>query len=148
EFRNLLLETKRRFEQTIDTVSIDKLLHAGLSDEAREQQRALVQSFEEFLAANRDEITALHVLYSRPYSQRLRAVDIRDLAQAIEAPPRSWSTERLWQAYAALDGSKVRGAPGRVMTNIVSLVRFALHQDERLAPFPEEVEERFAGWLA
>lgn len=30
----------------------------------------------------------------------------------------------------------------------MSLVRFALHQADTLAPFEEMVKERFAGWLA
>ena len=29
------------------------------------------------------------------------------------------------------------------MTDIVSLVRFAIHQDDQLVPFAEQVEERF-----
>ena len=38
--------------------------------------------------------------------------------------------------------------PGRVLTNIVSLVRYTLHQDNELVPFPEVVNERFDGWMA
>src|SRR5439155_6042011 len=102
-----------------DPVSVDKLLHAGLSEEDRERQRDLVTSFEQYIRDNKDEITALQVLYCRPYAQRLRPVDIKELARAIEAPPRSWTSERLWQAYAALDKSKVRGSARHVLTDIV-----------------------------
>jgi type I restriction enzyme R subunit len=34
-----------------------------------------------------------------------------------------------------------------VLTDIVSLVRFALHEDEELVPYPERVRERFDAWL-
>jgi type I restriction enzyme, R subunit len=34
-----------------------------------------------------------------------------------------------------------------VLTDLVSLVRFTLEQDDELVPYPELVEERFAGWL-
>jgi type I restriction enzyme R subunit len=88
------------------------------------------------------------VLYSRPYAQRLRFADIRALAEAINAPPRTWTPEALWRAYETLDKSKVRRSGGRVLTDIVSLVRFALHQEEALVPFPEQVNARFAAWLA
>jgi hypothetical protein len=47
----------------------------------------MVQSFEQFLADNRDEITALQVLYSTPYKSRLRFEDIKELAGLIEKPP-------------------------------------------------------------
>jgi type I restriction enzyme R subunit len=35
-----------------------------------------------------------------------------------------------------------------VLTNIVSLVRYALHQDNELLPFPDVVHERFDKWMA
>lgn len=35
-----------------------------------------------------------------------------------------------------------------MLTDIVSLVRFALKQEDELVPFPDQVRERFDGWLA
>ena len=148
DLRNLLIETRRRYEQTIDTVSQDEVLFAGVSEEARERQREMVQSFEQYIREHKDEITALQVLFNRPYSQRLRPVDIHELAEAIGAPPRSWTPERLWQAYGAVDGAKVHGSPRKLWTEIVSLVRFALQQDPELVPFPEIVEANYKAWLA
>jgi type I restriction enzyme R subunit len=88
------------------------------------------------------------VLYSRPYAQRLRLRDIRELAQAIASPPRSWTGEALWRAYAALERDRVRGSGGKQLTDLVALVRFALQQEDELVPFPDQVRTRFAGWLA
>ncbi len=34
-----------------------------------------------------------------------------------------------------------------MLTDIVSLVRFALEQEDELVPYPELVNERFAAWL-
>jgi type I restriction enzyme, R subunit len=34
-----------------------------------------------------------------------------------------------------------------VLTDIVALVRFALHQEDELVPYPERVVERFEAWL-
>ena len=70
------------------------------------------------------------------------------MADALQSPPRSWTAGRLWDAYRQLDQSKVRGSSQRVLADIVSLVRFAIGSDEELAPFAEQVEERFRGWLA
>jgi type I restriction enzyme R subunit len=146
--RDQLIEMKRRFEQTIDTVSQDAVLEAGYSEAARDRAATLVTSFEQFIRDNKDEITALQVLYSRPYRERLRFADIKALAEAIGLPPRSWTPEALWRAYETLDRSKVRGSGGRILTDIVALVRFALHQEDELVPFPEQVERRYQGWLA
>ncbi len=147
--RNELAFMKRSFEQTIDTVSSDTVLGASFDAKATEKARATVESFEKFIAEHKDEITALQVLYSLPYSRRLKFSDIKALAEAVKAPPRTWTPETLWRAYETLDRSKVRGAGGqRLLTDIVSLVRFALHQERQLVPFAEHVEERFQNWLA
>ena len=147
--RQQLIDLKRSLEQTIDTLSKDTVLEAGFSADAKEKAKSLVTSFEQFIAQHKDEITALQVLYSRPYKQRLRFEDIKALADAIQMPPRSWTPEVLWHAYETLDQSKVRGAGGRrLLTDIVSLVRFALHHEPELTPFAETVQGRFATWLA
>ena len=90
----------------------------------------------------------MQVLYSKPYKQRLKFEDIKDLANAIEKPPYLWNESQLWQAYAALEKSKVKGASSkRILTDLVSLVRFATHQDNELVPFPEKVKVNFKVWL-
>ena len=35
-----------------------------------------------------------------------------------------------------------------MLTDIVSLVRYALRQDDELVPFRDQVEHRFAAWLS
>jgi len=108
-----------------------------------------VADFERFIEEHKDEIDALQFFYAQPYSQRLSFGDIKELAAAIKAPPRAWTPERLWRAYEMLDRDKVRGASGkRLLTDIVSLVRFATHRDEELVPFGDQVRARFEGWLA
>ncbi len=145
ELRQRLIEIHRAYEQTIDTVSQDTVIRAEFSGAEAD---ALARSFREYIEENRDEITALQVLYQRPYSMRLSYADIRALADALQSPPRSWTPARLWDAYLQLDQSRVRGSSQRVMADIVSLVRFAIGNEEELAPFAERVEERFHGWLA
>ena len=149
ELRNLLIETKKSFEQIIDEVSKDELLFAEHSPEAREKARALVQSFERFLEENRDEITALQFFYSRPYGERLSYDDIKALHEAIGAPPRLLTPQRLWAAYKTLEQNKVHGASSqRKLADIVSLVHFALHQEDELVPYAEQVQLRFERWMA
>ena len=146
--RQKLVDTQKKFEQTIDTVSRDTVLEASYSAAAREKAHGLVRTFEDYLKTHKDEITALQVLYSRPYAQRLKFSDIKGLAEAIKSPPCGATPEALWRAYETLDQSKVHGAgTRRLMTDIVSLVRFALHQEGELVPFADQVQERFAAWL-
>jgi type I restriction enzyme, R subunit len=148
KFRELLVEIKKKNELTIDHVSQDQVIEAGFSADALARARTIVQSFEQFITQHKDEITALQILYSKPYKQRLKFEDIKDLANAIEKPPYLWNESQLWQAYAALEKSKVKGASGkRILTDLVSLVRFATHQDNELVPFPDKVSANFKAWL-
>ena len=145
DLRQQLVNVHRSYEQTIDTVNADSLIEAGFSDD---RATTIVQSFREYIEERRDEITALQVVYQRPYKQRLRFDDIKALADALVSPPHSWTTDRLWQAYRQLDKSKVRGSGQRALADIVSLVRFAIGEAEELTPFADGVHERFRGWLA
>ena len=146
--RSAIAEVHKSYEQTIDEVSRDAVLFAGHSNEGRASAAAMIASFREYIEANRDDIRALQILYSRPYHERLTFAEIKDLARAIERPPRQWTPARLWRAYEVLDRSKVRGSGGQMLTDIVSLVRFTLNQDDELVPFRDQVETRFASWLA
>lgn len=148
ELRRAIADVKKSLEQTIDELTKDEVTHAAFSDEAKKRAKALIGSFEEFLAKHRDEISALQVLYSRPYSARLHHDDVRALADAIKAPPRQWTPEVLWRAYETLERDKVKGAGAkRLMTDVVSLVRFALHQEEELVPYVDRVRVRFDRWM-
>ncbi len=149
KLRNTILELKQKFEQLIDEVSIDHVLYAGVSEEAKEKAKALVQDFETFLVENRDEIDALQFFYAQPHRRRLTFTDIKGLAEAIKAPPRSWTPDLLWRAYETMEKSRVRGASGRrQLVDLVSLVKFALKQEPVLEPVSEHVKERFDNWLA
>jgi type I restriction enzyme R subunit len=147
ELRTAILDARKSFEQTIDEVSQDTVLVAGHSEEGREKAAELVGSFRQYIEEHKDDIRALQVLYSRPYSERLTFAEIKDLATTIQRPPRQWTPEVLWRAYEMLDQSKVRGSGDRMLTDIVSLVRYALDQDHELVPFRDQVDERFAAWL-
>jgi type I restriction enzyme R subunit len=150
DLRELLTNVKRRTEQTIDVVSRDTVIEAGFNEADTERAQQMVSSFKSFLEANRDEITALQILFSQPYGQRrLTFQEIKELAKQIKQPPNTWTTEALWQAYAQLEKDKVRGVGAkRVLTDLVSLVRHAVALEDELVPYPDRVRQRYHDWLA
>jgi len=150
DLRDLLTNVKRRTEQTIDTVSQDRVIGAGYSEEDTERARQMVDSFRDFLEENRDEIAALQILFNQPYAQQsLTFEQVKELAQRIEQPPHAWTTEALWRAYAQLEQDKVHGAGAkRVLTDLVSLVRHAVQLEDELVPYPDLVQQRYTEWLA
>lgn len=147
--RNTIIDIKQRNEQVIDEVSQDQVLVAGWDEKAKEKARTVIGTFKKFISENKDEITALQFIYGKPYGARhLTYKEIRDLAEAIKKPPYGLTPEAVWQAYEQLEQSKVKGAgTQRLLTNIISLIRFTTGQESILEPFPETVNRRFADWL-
>jgi type I restriction enzyme, R subunit len=81
--------------------------------------------------------------------QRLTFEQLKELARQIGQPPLSLTTEALWRAYAQLEQGKVHGAGAkRVLSDLVALVRHAVHSDGELAPYPEQVQAHHGRWLA
>ncbi|MEO7715533.1 MAG: type I restriction-modification enzyme R subunit C-terminal domain-containing protein [Capsulimonas sp.] len=148
EVRKRIEEIQQDDEQVIDRLSKDTVLSAGVSEEAKQKARATVESFAAYLDEHRNEITALQVLYSRPHGQGPTLKQLKELAEKIQNPPLGWTPDTLWNAYRMIEGDKVcgRSAADRA-ADLVSLVRFALHQDPTLAPFAETVAVRFSAWL-
>ncbi len=144
--RQTILDAKRASELVIDETTPDEVTHAGY--DVRQAERT-VASFRDFIAAHRDELTALQILYNQPYGrQKLTYAAIRELVQALRSQPPYLTTADVWQAYKRLDAAHVRGAPvDAQLTEVVSLVRFALGQTELLESFSAVVEQRFNLWL-
>ncbi len=149
KLRTYLLER----EILIDQVSQDNLLESGFNSAASDRARQLIESFQDFIQTHRDEITALQVLYSRPYTQRrLDFAQVRELAEALNQHLQQsdplFLTEELWRAYQQLEKDRVRGgSQQRILADLVSLVRHAA-LDEDLEPFAERVNHRYQDWLA
>ena len=148
--RDTLNQLRRQHEQTIDTVSQDSVISAEFDGAAKERAERLVNGFKQFIEDNRDELTAIQLIYGRPYGQRhLTYQQVKELADAIERPPYQLTQEKLWQAYQQLEQSKVKGAGAqKLLTDIISLVRFAIAETETLEPYRESVNRRFREWLA
>lgn len=148
--RNTLIGIKNQKEQTIDTVSKDILILAEYDHKAKEKAKTMIDTFQKFIEDNKDELTALQMIYSKPYGKRhITFEEIKQLASSIEKPPYNLTSEGLWQAYEQLEKSRVKGAgAGKLLTNLISLIRFAIGESSTLEPFSETVNERFNQWIA
>ena len=147
-YRNRLLELQKAAEQTIDTLSQDQVLFAGADTQTNESAQDAVRSFHDYIEQHKAEITALQILYSRPYPHRLTEPMLKELEQKLRENHAAWTEDRLWDAFTTTAPNKVKGRSqvGR-FADLVSLVRFALEQQPVLEPFAESVRQRFECWL-
>ena len=149
KFRDTLIEIKRKTEQIIDTISKDEVILAAFDEQAKEKAQSIVDSFKKFIKDNKDEITALQLIYSRPFGQRhLTYEQIDELAKTIKKPPLNLRQETLWLAYEQLEKSKVKKARAdKILTDIISLLRFTIAEADTLEPFSDVQDRRFENWL-
>jgi type I restriction enzyme R subunit len=112
-----------------------------------DRARSVVASWRAYLAEHRDEVAALHVLYAQPGNARITYAELGELAERIRRPPHNWTPHLLWKAYEAIEADRVKRAGRLTVTDLVSLVRFALEADNELVPYGDKVRERYAGWL-
>jgi type I restriction enzyme R subunit len=147
-----LLTVRQAQEITVDVLTADKVTFAGprpnLNLDYITPAEQLTSAFAAYCRENRDQLDALSVLYAKPYQQRITRAKLVELAQAIQRPPRQWTTEALWRAYEQVEANRVKGASkGKHLTDLISLARHALGVEEELVSFQDQAAERFAGWL-
>ena len=145
KLRRLLIDLKSQSEIVIDEFSRDAVISTGFDEKAA---KAVTAKFSEFLEAHQDELAALTILYGKPHrARRLTYDSVDELRAALAKPP--WLLEPLsiWGAYKRLSGGKITADPGRVLTDIVALVRYALGQSEALQPVSADMAGRFNLWI-
>jgi type I restriction enzyme R subunit len=149
ELRDEIESARREREQLIDHINLDEVTFSGFSEQAEAQAKAVIQTFVDYIAQHKDEIAALGFFYQQPYQRRALTFDmLEDLHAHLSKPPLMLTTERLWSAYARVKANQVKGADRkRQLTDLVSLLRFALGLDGELKPFADEVDKRFQAWI-
>jgi type I restriction enzyme R subunit len=148
EFRETLTEIKKQNTQYIDPTA-DEVIEFEAEPEKSMNAEQTVERFREFIEENKDEITALQIVYNQPHRRKdLTYEKIRELADTLTAPPYNLRTDEIWEAYEQLETSRVEEkSEKQLLTDIISIVRFEMGESETLEPFEQEVDQRFEEWL-
>jgi type I restriction enzyme R subunit len=147
-FREYVDTVRRKYEQIIDTANVDQVTFAGFSTEATHKAQETVSHFREFLKEHRDSLTALQIYYSQPYRRKeLTFAMVQEVAEALQRPPYNLTHERVWAAYERAMELKTEGSQQRLLTDLVSLIRFELKVDDVLRPYADTVRKNFQEWV-
>lgn len=133
-------------EQYIHLGGHDQLISAGFVEDPF-QAKGVIERWQEFVEEHHDEYIALKAYYAQPYRLRPTLKDIKQLAAAISRPPLNLTPEKVWSAYEALEGDRVRGHGGKLDADLVRIIRFTMKADGELVPHDAVVKLRFALWL-
>jgi type I restriction enzyme R subunit len=147
EFREYVENVRKTYDQIIDTVNRDEITHAGWDQDAEDKAKAMVQSFREYIEANKEEIAALRIFYNQPYQQRSFTYQmIKELNEKLKADKPQLAPLRVWQAYEQLEKVNSR-SPKNELIALVSLIRRVSGIDDTLTPYDKTVNKNFQDWV-
>lgn len=144
EVRDFIENIRRSHEQIVDNVNIDEVLFAGFASQKEENADSVIKSFHEFIEENRDEITALGIIYDQRYKDR--PMVIRQLKVLYEKMKfRGLTVERLWDCYTFKQETIKRGTVAQ-LTDLVCMIRYEMGLCDKLEPFADRVNYNFMQW--
>ena len=144
--REYLLKLHRGF-YVIQDSHADELLYSGFSEnEAHET----VSAFETYIEENRDKVQALNLIYHDKWEELTYHV-LKDLTETLIKASSYFTIENLWNSYAVLNPQHVQKLSQKeelvMITNIISLVRFAYRKINQLRNTKQNTKQYFELWL-
>jgi len=146
EVRNFIENIRRSHEQIIDNTNIDTAVFVGYDTQQEANADRVIQTFREFIEANKDEIIALRIIYSQTYKDRPMVIaKLKALYEKLKN--QGVTIDRLWDCYAIKKPDKVRGkSTMHQLSDLVSIIRFEMGYGDNLQPFAETVNYNFMRW--
>lgn len=148
ELRSFVENVRKNHDQIIDTVNIDNVTFSGWDTDQTEKADKTIQTFHQFIELNKDEIIALRIIYDQSYQNRSITIEkMKQLHDKLTMPPYGITVERLWDCYAIRKPELVKGKSTiRVLTDLISLIRFEMGYTDSLSPFADTVNYNFMRW--
>jgi type I restriction enzyme R subunit len=140
-------KVRQEHDQIIDSHNIDTVTKSEWDTTSVDKARVLVQSFSEYLEANKDEIQALSIFYKQPYNRRnVTFKMIKEVFDKLKLDKPTFAPHYLWEAYSQLEEVKSK-QPIDELTALISLIRRACGIDEELRAFDKTIEDNFNKWI-
>lgn len=143
--REYLLILNAGFVKILDPGE-DKLIEKGFS---QEEAISTTQAFEEYINDHRDEIEALRIIYNNT-GEPLTYQMLKELSHKLMEVNHKFNVTQLWNKYSILNPKAVHKFSTKdekeALTNIIQLVRYAMHLIPELRSLPSMAAQRFELW--
>ncbi|MBR2130939.1 MAG: hypothetical protein IJ955_00125, partial [Oscillospiraceae bacterium] len=146
EVRDFIENVRRSHDQIIDNTNPDTVTFAGFDTQREANADRVIQTFRDFIEANKDEIIALRIIYSQTYKDRPMVISgLKALYEKLKE--QGVTIDRLWDCYAIKKPDKVRGkSTMHQLADLISIIRFEMGYGDNLQPFAETVNYNFMRW--
>ncbi len=149
ELNEYIENVRKAHEQRIDLMNPDEIIFAGWDKDNKEHAQSLVNDFNAWIEANKDELIALQIFYNQPYRRReLTHTMIKDVVEKLLNDKPALTPMSVWRAYETLEEKAAKDqSPKNNLTAIVSLIRKSCGLDTTLTLFDKTVDENFRNWI-
>ena len=148
KLREFILNARKAHDQIIDP-TIDAITNVGWKEDIEQRADDIIHKFKQFIEDNKNEITALNIIYSQTYRNRPLTLQlVEELYAAMQRSPYFFTVDKLWQAYSVKFSDKVKSLTAvKKLTDIVSLIRFELGYSKELDLYAAEINLKFRDWM-
>ena len=143
--RNFIEKIQNSHDQIIDSVNIDEVVFAGFEKSQKQKADEVISSFRDFIKANRNELIALGIIYSRRYKERPMVIaKLKELYQQLKV--KGIGVQAIWDSYAVEEPQKIPKGTKTQLTDLVALIRYETGRIKKLEPFADRVRHNFMKW--
>lgn len=146
KLRNYILDVRKKYDQILDGINIDEITNIGWVKDQEAAAEFTISNFTAWIAAHKDEVTALQIFYGQPYRRReLTYKMIKELYDKIKMEQPLLDPVTVWRSYEQL--KEVNASPKNELIALVSLIRKVSGIDQKLTPYDSSVDRNFKDWL-
>lgn len=141
--RRKLLEMQRGYFVTTED-DPDKLIYASFS---KETAQSFIDNFEKYLNNNKDSIEALRIIYNSEDVVITHSMLV-ELQDSLLSENQQYSPYQIWRNYKVIDefgnvDELDMKANFNALTNLIQIVRFAYHKNQKLTALIKGYTQRF-----
>ncbi|MCW3464234.1 type I restriction endonuclease subunit R [Chitinophaga nivalis] len=146
DLRKYIVDVRKKYDQIIDHINMDKIRNMGWVKDQDTAAELTISNFTSWIAANKDEITALEIFYDQPYRRReLTYTMIRSLYEKLTMEQPLLAPLNVWRAFEQL--KQANGEPKNELMALVSLIRKVIGIDTTLTGYDKVVDKNFQTWV-
>jgi type I restriction enzyme R subunit len=146
EMNQFIENVRKAHSQIIDSINPDELINAAWNKDSAAKASDLIQEFNNWMEANKAEITALQIYYDQPFRRReVTCKMIKEVLDKLLLDKPLLAPVNIWRAYEQLE--KVKGQPKSELIALVSLIRNITRVDSSLTAFDKTVDKNFQEWV-
>ena len=142
--REFLFKITNSNDQTIDP-AIDKILNQGFDTDVEQNKEKIRSLFKDFIDKEKDEITALQIIYNQDYKNRsLTEAMIKELYEKMTFFNSSLKKEMLFAAYGEITQKK---SVLKQLTDIIQIIKYEWGMVSEISPFADLVRKNYKNWI-